>query len=175
MDTVAGLLAHADRFMNPQWDDHGYFYPRCDQARDADGNVTAVNPTTGNALLAYARLNVKDGLRAIYERPWGSEHFAEPALTWMSAGVDVRRAIFLHGESRLILTLQRAPDGPDEAEILVDRIWSRGDWTLSIDGVAVSCGRDGHVEGSFQARREEDGLRMRLALGTPWTLVFDWA
>jgi len=72
-ETLNGMLAHADRFMNPKWENGGYFYPRKDKARDNDGNLMAVNPTTGNALMAYARLNVKDGLQKLFAQKWDDE------------------------------------------------------------------------------------------------------
>ena len=56
------------------------YYPRNDTPADADGNRTEIEPMTGNVLLGYARLNVPDGLHVLYQRPWGPEHFAEPAL-----------------------------------------------------------------------------------------------
>ena len=52
--TAEGLLAHADRHMNPKWVEGSYYYPRNDQQYDAKGNLTACHPHQGNVLLAYA-------------------------------------------------------------------------------------------------------------------------
>ncbi len=49
--TLNGLLAHADRYMNPTWEKGGLYYPRCDEPYNADGNLTLLEPITGNALL----------------------------------------------------------------------------------------------------------------------------
>jgi hypothetical protein len=39
-----------------------------------------VNTLTGNALLALARINVKDGLYEMFAKPWNAEHFKQPFL-----------------------------------------------------------------------------------------------
>ena len=36
--SLAGLLAHADRYMNPSWTDGGLYYPRNDTVTDENGN-----------------------------------------------------------------------------------------------------------------------------------------
>jgi hypothetical protein len=56
------LVAHADRHMAPTWDNDGLYYPRNDRSYDANGNMVFMDPLTGNVSLAYARLNVGDGL-----------------------------------------------------------------------------------------------------------------
>src|SRR6185369_4111093 len=61
-ETLEAVLAHADRHMQPTWEQGGLFYPRNDQNYDSAGNMTWMDPLTGNALLAYARLNVKNGM-----------------------------------------------------------------------------------------------------------------
>jgi Linalool dehydratase/isomerase len=61
-DTIGGLLDHADRFMNPSWQDGGLYCPRNDALTDESGNRTEIEPMSGNVLLGYARLNVQDGL-----------------------------------------------------------------------------------------------------------------
>jgi hypothetical protein len=65
-----GLLAHADEFMRPTWENGGFFYPRNDQSYDASGELTYMDPLTGNALLAYARLNPPDGMKTMFQQPW---------------------------------------------------------------------------------------------------------
>lgn len=96
-DTLDGLLAHADRFMNPTWHDAGLYYPRNDTPTDAEGHRTEIEPMSGNVLLGYARLNVPDGLWGIYNQPWGPDHHAEPALVEVDRDVEVSRAEVIDG------------------------------------------------------------------------------
>lgn len=107
--TRTGLLAHADRFMRPTWSDGGLHYPRNDEKEDANGNLTLVDPITGNVLLGYARLNVPDGLHKLYNEPWGDAHFAEPLLAHVDDGVAVRLAYFDEGDSTLRFEAARIP------------------------------------------------------------------
>lgn len=92
--TLAGLLAHADRYMRPTWLNGGLFYPRNDMREDADGNRVLVEPHTGNVLLGYARLNVPDGLWQLYNLPLDANFFSDPALVEVGSGVAVHLAYF---------------------------------------------------------------------------------
>jgi hypothetical protein len=121
--TLDGILAHADCFMDPTWRDGGLYYPRNDVPTDAEGHRTEIEPMSGNVLLGYARLNVPDGLWGLYNRPWGPEHHAEPALVEVERDVEVSRAEVVDGvlHARLrrdrtlpgagTVTLARLPDG----------------------------------------------------------------
>ena len=142
-ETLRGLLRHADRRMAPRWRDGGLYYPRNDQAEDADGYRTLVEPMTGNVLLAYARLNVRDGLRGVYEAPWGKGHFDEPAIVAVGNGVDVLQARFDRATQSLRFSVQARSDRqPSEAWITLGRIAGRGGWRLLLDDVPVASGDD---------------------------------
>lgn len=169
-----GLLEHADRYMNPTWLNGGFFYPRRDDKRDAEGNHVFVDPNTGNALLAYARLNVPDGLAKLYAGPWGAAHFSEPAIGEVSANVDVLRAC-LPDSSTLVFTLA-PPHGQVQvdASLVLDHVTDHGGWTLSRDGVTVASG-DGRVlqaEGPIGLVADAEGrLRLTCSVSGPSTFV----
>jgi hypothetical protein len=67
------LLLHADTYLNPSWSDGGFYYSRCDVGWDANGNYTYVDPYTGNAAIGYARLNVQNGQKTMWDHPWTKE------------------------------------------------------------------------------------------------------
>src|SRR5687768_5411558 len=52
---------------------------------------------SGNVLLGYARLDIPDGLWAIYNQPWGPDHHIEPALVEVERDVEVGRAEVIDG------------------------------------------------------------------------------
>lgn len=108
-EALDGILAYADEFLNPAWQDGGYFYKRRDANFDADGNFIGMDAAAGNALLHYARLNVKDGLKKLYAGPLDDAHFTQPALIAMPDDLDVRRAIFDPERQALALTLGALP------------------------------------------------------------------
>lgn len=97
-DVVTGLLKHADAYLNPTWERGGLFYPRKDGTlQDDKGNWVAMDVYTGNAAIAYGRLNVRDGQKKMWEKPWTKDghHAAYPYVEGvdLSSGVD-----FLRGE-----------------------------------------------------------------------------
>lgn len=95
-ELLSGLLKHADTFLNPSWEDGGLYYPRCDQAMDASGNSTLMEPYTGNAAIGYARLNIEDGQKKMWENPWTGEFVRKKPFvdttSFEDGGVDFLRA-----------------------------------------------------------------------------------
>jgi hypothetical protein len=90
-EDLDGLLKHADQFLGPKWEDGGLFYPRHDVQYDENDNHVYVEPFTGNAGIAYARLTVKRGQATMWDRPWTREHVG--TMPWidgvsLESGVD---------------------------------------------------------------------------------------
>lgn len=174
--TRDGLLRHADRYMDPRWEDGGYFYPRNDCTYDEAGHLTAVNPTMGNALLAYARLNVNDGLRSIYARPWTDSERLRPTLTAVCDGVEVRRACYDDQRPAAYFTF-RSRGGPEvEAEVTVGQLPPGADWMLTTSGTRVAEGRAGSVTAAdwLAAVRNGDALHLRWSLRKQLDLELIW-
>ncbi|CAG5179188.1 uncharacterized protein ALTATR162_LOCUS9077 [Alternaria atra] len=73
-----------------QWEKGGLYYPRNDTQSDEQGNWKFVDPYTGNGAIAYARLNVPDGQKKMWEKPWSKEHFSGfPFVDGISLASDV--------------------------------------------------------------------------------------
>ena len=173
--TLSGLLAHAERYMNPVWEKGGYYYPRNDQMFDADGHQTLMSPLEGNALLAYARLNVPDGLWALYNKPWNRSHFDEPALVDISSNVDVLRAAFDAGRNRLVFTLRRRTDRSGEVVVLISNAWRRGSWVLTRDEQTLATGDERTVlTRTADVWREEEHLRFATSDEGASTFILQW-
>lgn len=67
------LLKHADTLLNPCWSKGGLYYPRNDVNEDSEGNWRFVDPFTANGAIGYARLNVADGQKKMWEHAWTPE------------------------------------------------------------------------------------------------------
>ena len=132
--------------MNPTWVNGGLYYPRNDQPYDGAGHLTVMEPLTENALLAYARLNVVDGLWGLYNRPWDRTHFEQPALTEVAANVEISRAWFDLDTRSLVFTVRRDSTRCGDATIVVGNLRERGPWTLFCDGIAVAPQAMSHRE-----------------------------
>jgi hypothetical protein len=163
-ETLRGLLRHADRHMAPRWRDGGLYYPRNDVAENAGGHRSLVEPMTGNVLLGYARLNVRDGLRGIYAGPWQAGHFDEPAIVEAGPGVDVLQARFDRASGVLSLTLHARFDRQRaDAWVVVGRMPRQRRWTLFFDEAQVAHGEGGTLTAVGPARLDavDAGLRVR--------------
>lgn len=117
-DLVEGLLKHADEFLNPTWENGGLFYPRRDgPVQDESGNWIGVDPYTGNAAIAYGRLNVRDGQKKMWDHPWTKDtHHADyPRVEGLdlSTGVDFLRGAWKE-EAEILAITMKSWDGSDK-------------------------------------------------------------
>lgn len=161
-ETLRGLLGYADRYLNPTWDRGALYYPRNDQPNDAVGNMTYMDPVTGNAMLAYARLNVGDGLWSLYQRPFSREHFEEPALEEVSDGTDVLGARFDAGPQVLRLALRGSGGKTARAAVRVANVPADRSWVAR---------RDGQVIATSKAARTDEFVRFSVPLSSRTTRV----
>jgi hypothetical protein len=108
--TLEKLLHLVDNKFTPNWDEGGLFYT---PSRSSSNSYVDMDRFTGNAAIAYARLNVPQGQRKMYENPWGNEHFSNyPFIDNidLSSGVDFLRGYWDENEKALVVTL-RSFDG----------------------------------------------------------------
>lgn len=174
--TLDGLSRHADRFMDPTWAKGGRYYPRQDRRCDADGNQTLMEPITGNALMAYAALNVPDGMWGLYNRPWGGDHFAEPLIVELSNTLDVPRARYDPAHRRLGFTLSPRADRNGPTTLAIANVFGHGPWTLTADGTVVARGDDADVAdaSAIAARRVENRLELTPEIATTSRFELAW-
>jgi hypothetical protein len=135
-----------------------------------------MDPHTGNVLLGYARLNVPDGLRQLYDNPWSDAHFAEPALTDMPEGLDLRAARYDASVARLLIAGRRGRCRSGPITLTFANVWGRGDWTLHIDGAPFCRGNVMQVAGdnASAARREGDDLLVSVDPDSAFRIEMEW-
>jgi hypothetical protein len=174
--TLDGILAHADRYMNPTWRDGGLYYPRNDTEHDESGNRTEVEPFTGNVLLGYARLNVSDGMWKLYNEPWRPGHFTEPALTVVADDIAVSQARFTPSAATLAFRVQRHDGRRGDGSIILGNVANREWWSLRENDVVVATGQAGGSvplqpqsggDHGIEIERVPDGIKMRIPAGAP--------
>jgi hypothetical protein len=142
------LLEYADEKLNPTWENGGLFYPRNDELADEEWNLTHVEPHSGNSGIAYARLNVEDGQKQMWEHPWTSEEVR--ARPWVHGveygdGVDFLRAVWDEEVGAFVVTM-RTWDREKKGEVgLVVRNLPAGRWAVYVDGRLTNAEEFGNI------------------------------
>jgi hypothetical protein len=158
-EDIAGILRHADDFLGPKWENGGYFYPRCDDTWDEQGNWIHMDPYTGNAGIAYARLNVHQGQKKMFEQPWTPEQ-VDAAPHWegldLGTGVDCVRGVYDEEIGALVATL-RTWHGKEESIEFVARNLPAGRYEVYVDGTVKA---EHTVEGG-----EKGGISIPVVVG----------
>jgi hypothetical protein len=173
-DHLRGLLGYADKYMTPSWADGGLYYPRNDSRFDDQGNFVQMDRLTGNALLAYSRLNVKDGLKSLYSAPWDSSHFAKPALIRLSEGVDVLRAFHGETDGRLFLTLRSDDQLEKTAWFEIAGVPGFVEWALLRDGVEIASSRVDDRRDGYGCNWDGSRLKVECLLGSESNFALVW-
>ncbi|KDN59903.1 hypothetical protein CSUB01_03220 [Colletotrichum sublineola] len=134
-------VRYADRNLNPTWERGGLYYPRNDQRFDSELEWTHMDPFSGNAAIGYARLNVEDGQRIMWERPWTAEAVASRPFVdgiTLGDGVDFPRGDWDRASGLLVLTV-RTWDGAARTIRPVVKGLEAGPWNVFVGGeLAVS-------------------------------------
>lgn len=78
--------------------------------QDEDGNWIGVEPFTGNAAIAYARLNVRDGPKKMRDQPWSRDghHASYPVIEGvnLSQGVDFLRGAWKEDIDSMVASMK---------------------------------------------------------------------
>lgn len=136
-DELGGLLLQAGRDLNPTWENGGRFYPRNDvQDPATEARWTHMDPFSGNAGIGYARLNVPEGQRIMWENPWTREELA--SSPWidgvgLGSGVDCLGGAWDEDAKALVLTV-RTWDGRVVGLRPVARNLAPGKWAVYVNG-----------------------------------------
>lgn len=133
---VEKYLHHADSYMRPTWNNGGLYYKRNDQGWDDDGNFVFVDPVSGNGALGYARLNVKDGQKKMWDHPWTpDEVHSRPWLdnVGLESDVDTLRGMWSEEDQALVATF-RTWNGDTKTIRPVAKSLPAGHYGVYIDG-----------------------------------------
>ncbi|KAJ1709552.1 hypothetical protein AFGD_001150 [Aspergillus flavus] len=138
---LEGLLQYADTNLNPTWEKGGLFYPRNDQPIDESHRWRHMDRFTGNAAIGYARLNVNDGQKIMWDKPWTRDILAR--RPWidgvdLSQGVDFLRGQWNSEENALILTIKTWDGSVVEVEPTARNL-EKGIWAVYIAGELQMC------------------------------------
>ncbi|KAK3627285.1 hypothetical protein LTR56_019291 [Elasticomyces elasticus] len=157
---LEGLLDFVDEKLNPTWEKGGLYYPRNDRPWDEDMEWTHMDPFTGNAAIAYARLNVEDGQKLMWEKPWTNEVLSKRPYV---DGVELGQGVdFLRGEwdeeAKAAVVTMRSWDREVRGVRFVVKNLEAGEWVVWVDGKLVRSdivGKGGKIELDVEVGGEE--------------------
>ncbi|PTB66877.1 hypothetical protein BBK36DRAFT_1168396 [Trichoderma citrinoviride] len=152
-EELKGLLKYADEHLQPTWEEGGLFYPRNDVKTNEAGEWTHMDPFSGNASIGYARLNVPDGQKKMWDSPRVRGHAAmQPWIDGidLDQGIDCLRGVWDGDEGALVVTM-KTWDGRRVTAALVANNLPGGSWCVFVNGelvqsVTVKDGGDVRVE-----------------------------
>ena len=177
-ETVQAMTDYADEHFEPTWRDGGYYYPNSPDYtwnfnRDWLGYIQNVGPVTGNVLVGFARINPKDGLWEIYNRPWEKSHFAEPYITDVEyLEANVTQAVYDPEKEALIVTLTPGPVKSESTSFTVRQLDPTKTYSLIKDGEGVGEVNQSSGTTPPGADWQEDGsLRIVTGLSSPHSFV----
>lgn len=177
-ERLDGLLAHADQYMNPTWEKGGLYYPRNDTTWNADNEMTFMEPLSGNAMIAYSRLNPAGGLNQIYRNPWTPTKFKSPILANDPTGVYVTKAYYDGSEKDLVLGIEPVAEGSTATSLKVERGASRH-WTLYMDGQEVTkksvLGLSQSSAERLSVEANNSQIEIKLTVDRPHQISVKWA
>jgi hypothetical protein len=135
-EELEGLLSYVDERLSPSWERGGLYYPRCDEVYDQNMDVTHIDPFTGNAAVGFARLNIEDGQKKLWDDAWTKDELARrPYISGVSLAEDVD---FARGtwdeEANLLLLTARTWNGETRTIKPVFRNLPAGSWKMFVDG-----------------------------------------
>jgi hypothetical protein len=157
---LQGLLDFADTKLRPTWENGGLYYSRHDARVDENGEWAHMDPFSGNAAIGYARLNVTDGQKKMWEEPLTRDFLA--SQPWidnldLSQGIDCLRGVWDRDEKALIVTMKSWND--DELNVRpIARNLEKGTWVVYVNGKLVesdTVGQSGELSVAVTVGAEE--------------------
>ncbi|SCV33637.1 uncharacterized protein FFB14_04616 [Fusarium fujikuroi] len=145
---LQGLLDFADARLRPTWE-HGWLYYLGNDARvDDSGEWAHIDPFSGNAGIGYAGLNVPDGQKKMWDKPWTRNVLA--AEPWidnlnLSEGFDYLRGLWDRDEKALIVTM-KSWNGDEVTVEPNARNLEQGTWVVYVNGEPVKCDTVGQFD-----------------------------
>ncbi|KAL3470723.1 hypothetical protein BJX99DRAFT_263992 [Aspergillus californicus] len=166
-ETKNRLVDYADKHFNPRIQNGGLMYPRNDTIFDENHDFVMVSPLLSNSIMPLTRLNVRHGMKRLYENPWGvrnRDHYDEPALVEVDFNIDVYRAVYIASDRTLKFDVAVFETGA-KGSIVLGRVFGRGDWILKREGQEIARGTSDALAKTDPRSIQRGAHRVPSALG----------
>ena len=123
---------------SPRWIDDKYLYPRNDEMK-----INALF----TVMAAIAELNIKNGIWALYNRPWKEDYFGQPFVS----GVEypkavVKQAYYDNSKDILVVTLLPGDKGVKNTSFAVSQLNKSKVYSIRKNGQLVGYLKKGTLE-----------------------------
>lgn len=131
------LLEYADEYLNPTWENGGLYYPRNGKILDKEWNLTHIEPHSGNSGIGYSRLNVTDGQKIMWERPWTRDVLE--GRPWIDGDgfeddIDFLRGVWDVEKRAMVLTVRRWRGEEKVAMFVLKNVEDETRWAIYVNG-----------------------------------------
>lgn len=136
--TARGITAYMEKNCSPKWIDDKYLYPRNDEKK--------IN-SLFSIMAAITELNVKNGIWALYNRPWKEDYFSQPFIS----GVEypkaiVNQAYYDNNKDVLVVTLSPGEKGVKDTSFVIRQLNKSKNYSISKNGQLIAHLRKGALE-----------------------------
>jgi hypothetical protein len=165
--TAEGILAWADKNLNPSWQDGTLRFPR-----DDEKGVTALVDN----LLALARVNVGNGLWTLHNRPWDEDHLAKPYISRVEyPQAVVQQAYYDSAKDVLVATLAPGTRDTKSTSFAVNNLDASKVYSIIQDGRTLGQLRKGTLDLKSETKgvewKAEGALTLLTTLAKPTTFL----
>ncbi len=146
--TARNLINWMEKNCSPIWTENKYLYPRNDEKR-----ITSLF----NVMAAIAELNIRNGIWAMYNKPWKESYFAQPFISSVEyPRAVVKQAYYDNNKDVLVLTLLPGEKGIKNTSFAVNQLDKAKVYSIKKDGQLL-----GYLKkGSLEARKGVKGIEL---------------
>lgn len=152
------LLDYADDRLEPTWEKGGLYYPRNDELFDREHNMIHMEPHSGNSGIGYARLNVEDGQKKMWDKPWTREVLrSRPYIDGVTfaGGVDFLRGLWDEDARAMVVTLKSWSGEARNITLQVKNL-PKGNWAVYVNGELKETAENSEVIDVMETVADEE-------------------
>ncbi len=136
--TALGIISWMKKNCSPKWIGNKYLYPRNDELK--------ISPLF-NPIAAVAEINVKNGIWAMYNRPWEEDYFLQPFISSVEyPKAVVKQAYYDGNKDVLAVTILPGEKGAASTSFAVNQLSRSKIYSINRNGRLLGYLKKGAIE-----------------------------
>ncbi|KAH7384026.1 hypothetical protein DE146DRAFT_681129 [Phaeosphaeria sp. MPI-PUGE-AT-0046c] len=137
LETLDEARKVSQQMLNPTWENGGLYYPRNGRLCDENWNLTHIEPHSGHSGIGYARLNVPNGQKMMWEKPWTRDILKN--RPWLDGDsfeddIDFFRGVWDAEKRAIVLTVRRWRGDGKVAIFAIKNATGETRWAIYVNG-----------------------------------------